>query len=102
MQQRSGEYLTFAGGFAEANVAKPGAIAEHILAIGGLCYPFVLSSWRVFTLSRSPFQLPTSLVDFITIAGLFTKDGNCKEHTYGAKRISLPHTFQGDSKFTIF
>ena len=26
-------YMTFAGGFAEANVAKPGAIAEHVLAV---------------------------------------------------------------------
>jgi hypothetical protein len=25
--------MTFAGGFAEANVAKPGAIAEHVLAV---------------------------------------------------------------------
>ncbi len=27
-------YMTFAGGFAEANVAKPGAIAEHVFAVG--------------------------------------------------------------------
>jgi hypothetical protein len=25
-------YMTFAGGFAEANVAKPGALAEHVFA----------------------------------------------------------------------
>jgi hypothetical protein len=29
------EYMTFAGGFAEANVAKPEAIAEHHLPVGG-------------------------------------------------------------------
>jgi len=28
--------MTFAGGFAEANVAKPEAIAEHVFAVGGL------------------------------------------------------------------
>jgi len=26
-------YMTFAGGFAEANVAKPEAIAEHVFAV---------------------------------------------------------------------
>jgi len=26
--------MTFAGGFAEANVAKPGAVAEHLFAVG--------------------------------------------------------------------
>jgi len=29
--------MTFDGGFAEANVAKPGAIAEHVFAVVCLC-----------------------------------------------------------------
>ena len=28
-------YMTFAEGFLEANVTKPGALAEHVFAVGG-------------------------------------------------------------------
>jgi hypothetical protein len=48
-------YMTFAGGFAEANVAKPEAIAKHILAVVWLlpAVSFIFLSRRlIFLLGR--------------------------------------------------
>ncbi|HAJ78900.1 MAG TPA: hypothetical protein DCO75_03945 [Fibrobacteres bacterium] len=43
------EYMMFAGGFTEANVAKPGAIAEHVFA--------VVSSLKTNTVFRAQFMV---------------------------------------------
>jgi hypothetical protein len=44
--------MTFAGGFAEANVAKPEASAKHVFAVGCLlvqCLPnFILLAAAIF------------------------------------------------------